>query len=54
MGMYRYVYFEAQYEKVRYEGSVRSLIVLKAVGVNADGIREILRVSCDHSEAEVH
>lgn len=54
LGKYRYVYFDAQYEKVRYEGSVRSLAVLKAVGVNTDGIREILGVSCDLSEAEVH
>jgi putative transposase len=54
LGKYRYVYFDAQYEKIRYEGSVRSLAVLKAVGVNEEGIREILGISCDLSEAEVH
>ena len=54
LGQYRYLYLDAQYEKVRYEGSVRSLAVLKAVGVNEEGMREILGVSCSLSEAEVH
>ena len=54
LGRYRYVYFDAQYEKIRYEGSVRSLAVLKAIGVNEEGVREILGVSCNLSEAEVH
>lgn len=51
---YQYLYLDAQYEKVRYEGSVRSLAVLKAVGVTEEGIREVLGVSCSLSEAEVH
>jgi len=51
---YCYVYFDAQYEKIRDEGSVRSLAVLKAVGVKEDGAREVLGVSCSLSEAEVH
>lgn len=51
---YCYLYLDAQYEKVRYEGSVRSLAVLKAIGVTEDGMREILGVSCSLSEAEVH
>ena len=54
LGSYEYVYLDAQYEKVRYEGSVRSLAVLKAVGINKEGYREILGVSCSLSEAEVH
>jgi putative transposase len=54
LGSYRYLYLDAQYEKVRYEGTVRSLAVLKAVGVNNEGIREILDISCSLSEAEVH
>lgn len=54
LGKYRYLYLDAQYEKVRYEGSVRSLAVLKAVGVNEDGLREVLGISCSLSEAEVH
>lgn len=54
LGNYRYFYLDAQYEKVRYEGSVRSLAVLKAVGINEDGIREVLGISCSLSESEVH
>lgn len=54
LGAYEYVYLDAQYEKVRYEGSVRSLAVLKAVGINKEGCREILGLSCSLSEAEVH
>jgi putative transposase len=54
LGSYRYLYLDADYEKVRYEGSVRSLAVLKAVGVNEEGVREIVGISCGLSEAEVH
>lgn len=54
LGKYRYLYLDADYQKIRYEGSVRSLAVLKAVGVNEDGIREVLGISCSLSEAEVH
>lgn len=54
LGSYCYLYLDAQYEKVRYEGSVRSLAVLKAVGVKEDGSREVLGISCSLSEAEVH
>ena len=54
LGNYSYLFLDAQYEKVRHDGSVRSLAVLKAVGVNEDGHREILGISCDLSEAEVH
>jgi len=54
LGKYRYVYFDADYEKIRYEGSVRSLAVLKAVGINEEGRREVLGISCSLSEAEVH
>ncbi|MCB1118569.1 MAG: IS256 family transposase [Chlamydiia bacterium] len=54
LGKYVYLYLDAQYEKVHYEGSVRSLAVLKAVAVNEIGTREVLGVSCSLSEAEVH
>lgn len=54
LGKCRYVYLDATYQKVRHDGSVRSLAVLKAVGVNEEGIREVLGVSCSLSEAEVH
>lgn len=54
LGEYHYLYLDAQYEKVRYEGCVRSLACLKAVGVTKGGRREILGISCSLSEAEVH
>jgi transposase-like protein len=54
LGAYEYLFLDAQYEKVRHEGSVRSLAVLKGVGINKDGYREILGISCSLSEAEVH
>ena len=49
-----YVYLDARYEKVRQNGVVRDMAVLSAVGVNPQGHREILGVSCSLSEAEVH
>lgn len=54
LGSYVYLYLDAQYEKVRYEGSVRSLAILKAVGVTEKGVREVLGISCSLSEAEIH
>lgn len=54
LGTIKYLYLDADYQKVRHEGSVRSLAVLKAVGVTNDGYREILGISCSLSEAEVH
>jgi len=54
LGKYCYLYLDADYQKIRYEGSVRSLAVLKAVGVTDKGVREVLGVSCSLSEAEVH
>jgi putative transposase len=54
LGIFKYVFLDAQYEKVRYEGVVRSMAVLKAVGVGSEGRREVLGISCALSEAEVH
>jgi putative transposase len=45
---------DAQYEKVSYEGWVGSLAAFKAVGVDKEGYREVLDVSCNLSETEVH
>ncbi len=39
---------------MRFEGGVRSIAVLKAVGVSEEGYREILGISCSLSEAEPH
>jgi len=54
LGAMKYVYLDAHYEKVREGGSVRDLAVLSAVGVNDQGYREVLSISCSLSEAEVH
>ena len=54
LGKMRYVYLDAHYEKVREGGAVRDLAVLTAIGVNKEGCREILAISCNLSEAEVH
>src|SRR5688572_12654312 len=45
---------DARYEKVRAGGIVRDAAVLTAVGVDPDGRRRLLGVSCAPSEAEVH
>lgn len=54
LGSFPYVYLDARYEKVRYGGSVISVAVLIAVGVALSGHREILGVSVELSEHEVH
>lgn len=54
LGECRYLYLDAHYEKVRQDGQVRDGAVLKAVGVNAEGKREVLGVSVSLGEHEVH
>ncbi len=51
---YPYVVLDARYESVRQGGQVLDAAVLVALGVRADGKREILGVSVKLSEAEVH
>lgn len=52
---YKFVYFDALYEKVRCGGIVRDMAVLVAIGVNKrTGKREMLGVEALLSEAEVH
>lgn len=51
---FAYVYFDATYLKVRHDGAVTDQACLIAYGVNAQGKREILGVSMELSEAEVH
>lgn len=53
-GKYAYVYFDAEYEKVRHDHSVIDMATLIAIGVSEDGKREVLGVSSKLSEAEVH
>lgn len=54
LGHIIYLYLDADYQKVRHDGQVRDLAVLKAIGVNEQGYREVLGISCSLSEAEVH
>lgn len=54
LGAHPYVILDARYEKVRHGGQVIDCAVLAAVGIRADGKRDILGVSVALSEAEVH
>ncbi|MCH9628209.1 MAG: hypothetical protein S4CHLAM2_18650 [Chlamydiales bacterium] len=45
LGIYRYIYLDALYLKVRHSGTVINQSVLIAYGVNAFGRREILGAS---------
>jgi transposase-like protein len=54
LGSYRYVFLDALYEKVREAGQVIDHAILVAIGITAEGKREILGVSAALSEAEVH
>lgn len=54
LGRCRYLILDAHYEKVRQDGQVRDAAVLKAVGVNQEGKREVLGVSVSLGEHEVH
>jgi putative transposase len=53
-GTYKFVWLDAQYEKVRQDGIVKSFAVLIAIGLNENGEREVLGVSGKMSEAEIH
>jgi transposase-like protein len=54
LGAFPYVYLDARYEKVRHGGIVVSSAVLIAIGISATGHREVLGVSVELSEQEVH
>jgi transposase-like protein len=49
-----YLILDARYEKVRQNGNVLSCAVLVAIGVDPEGKRRVLGVSCKLSEAELH
>jgi len=51
---YVYVYLDARYEKVREGGQVVNAAVLVALGVDAEGYREVLGCSVELSEQEIH
>jgi putative transposase len=54
LGLFPYIILDARYEKVRHNGAVHSCAVLVAIGVDQEGKRSILGLSCKLSEAEVH
>jgi transposase-like protein len=54
LGAFPYLVLDARYERVREGGVVRDAAVLAAVGIDPDGRRRLLGVSCALSEAEVH
>jgi transposase-like protein len=54
LGRTHYLWLDAHYEKVRQDGQVRDAAVLKAVGLNAEGRRQVLGVSVSLGEHEVH
>jgi putative transposase len=54
LGEFQFIVLDARYEKVRHGGSVRSMALLIAVGVDAAGHRSVLGLSVSFSEAEVH
>ena len=54
LGEIAYLIVDARYEKVRLDGIVRDVAVLSAIGIGADGNRQLLGVSVELSEAEVH
>lgn len=49
-----YLILDATYLKIRHNGSVISMAILLAYGINREGKREILGISASLSEAEVH
>ncbi len=51
-GDWPYLWIDATYVKVRQAGRIVSVAVIIAVGVNTDGVREILGVAVGPSEAE--
>jgi putative transposase len=54
LGLCAYIYLDARYEKVRHGGVVVDCAVLVAVGVSENGAREVIGVSVELSEAEIH
>lgn len=54
IGEVPYLILDATYLKIRHNGSVISMALLLAYGVNREGKREIIGISAGLSEAEVH
>jgi len=54
LSCFPYVFLDARYEKVRQGGQVLDAAVLIAIGVDDQGIRQVLGISVKLSEHEVH
>lgn len=54
LGSYKYLFLDARYEKVRYDNSVVDCAVFIAIGINENGERDVLGISVELSEQEVH
>ena len=54
LGEIWYLVLDATYLKIRHNGTVISMAILLAYGINPEGKREILGASASLSEAEVH
>ena len=54
LGCYSVLYVDAEYQRVRMNGSVVDAAVLQAIGINAAGKREVVGMSVSTSEAEAH
>ena len=54
LGKFKYIFFDARYEKVRQDGCVVSSAVLIAFGIDHSGKRRVLGTSVSLSEHEVH
>ncbi len=54
LGKFQYMIVDATYENVRIDGAVVKAAILVAFGVDYNGNRTVLGVSCELSEAEIH
>ena len=54
LGSYKYLFLDARYEKVRYDNGVVDCAVFVAIGINENGERDVLGISVELSEQEVH
>ncbi len=54
LGCFPYIFLDARYEKVRQGGQVLDAAMLIAIGIDDQGIRQVLGVSVKLSEHEAH
>ena len=54
LAQFNYLMVDARYEKVRYANHIQDCAVMWAIGIHANGKREVLGVHVAFSEAEIH